>query len=197
MGEREEILRRAPPALLLLATLAGPAAAQTVAWPELEGLVVQAEITRQQVAQRQKTFEQRVHDVIKISIEPGDFIDYSITTTVHGPGGTTKLDPAGALYRLNVVRHIAGGGRGAGAGDALWTFADGTLSFLRTYPAGARRHTIAFARDSTGLKCTASTAFAREDGSGPVRIQAPDGQFTTILRFTPLSSQCKVFERKN
>ena len=135
-------------ALLLLAMLAGPAAAQAVTWSELEGFVVETEIVRQQISQHQKAVEFRIHDVIKVSIESGDIIDYSIDTTVHGPRGTTKVAWKNALFSLNVTRRIVAGG----TGEAIWTFADGTLTFLRTFPAGARRHTIAFSRDTAGLK---------------------------------------------
>jgi hypothetical protein len=178
--------------LLLLAALAVPANGQTVAWSDLEGLTVLAETTRQQVVQRQQTIQLRVHDVMTVSIDPGNIINFLNNTTVHGPGGANRLEPAAATFTLEVTRPVARDG----GGDAVWRFADGTLTFIRTFPSGARRMTFAFARGPNGLTCTASFAFAREDGGGPVRTVTPQGQPQTILSATQLSSQCKVVERK-
>ena len=178
--------------VLLLAALAVPASGQTVAWSELEGLTVLAETTRHQVVQRQQTLQLRVHDVMTVSIEPGNIINFLNNTTVHGPRGANKHEPAAATFTLDVTRPVAR----SGGGDALWRFSDGTLTFMRTFPSGARRMTFAFARGPNGLTCTASFAFAREDGSGPIRTVTPKGQPQTILSATQLSSQCKVVERK-
>ena len=177
---------------LLLAGLAVPASAQTIAWSDLEGRTVLAEITREQVVQRQHQVKLRVHDDIRLSIGPADIIRFSNSSTVHSPGGANKLDPVDTAFTLNETRRVARDG----GGDAVWQFSDGTLTFIRTFQAGARRMTFAFARGSDGLTCSAGFAFAREDGKGPVRMTTPQGQQQTIVSAKQLSSKCKVMDRK-
>jgi hypothetical protein len=176
---------------LPLALLDFPASAETVAWSDLEGSIVDAQITRIQTVQRKRRFDVRVHDVIKITIEADKTIEFSAHTTSRGPRGARKQPPRSGTFMLGASRGV--GTRGGG--EAVWTFADGTLTFIRTFQAGARRIAFAFARDSSGLTCKASFAFAREDGRKPIRLKSPTGEMQTIVSAKQISSQCKVAKK--
>jgi hypothetical protein len=173
---------------LIGAVGAAPAFAQTVTWSELEGVTVEAEHTRDQVIRRQRQFKVQVKDVMKVVIETDKTIDYSVNTTVRGPRGTRELRPLGGLFTLDQPRDV--GSRGGG--KALWTFADGTLIFVRTFLSGALRTTFAFERGAEGLTCETKFAFAREDGSGEIRMIAPDGEKQTIVSAEQISSRCTI-----
>jgi hypothetical protein len=82
-------------------------------------------------------------------------------------------------------------------GDAVWTFADGTLTFLRANKiTGAFRRDIIFARTDTGLKCSARDTIVREKGAGDiVTYSVIDGRPTTIVREEQISSNCRVSQQ--
>src|SRR5262245_46040030 len=174
-------------AVVLLST---PASGQAVTFADLDGHMIQARITREQTNQRDgKTFTVTVHQNWRVSIGPANKIEFSVRSIVQGPRRVRDTGPLSGSYTLDESREVGT----QGGGDAAWTFADGALAFIRTYPAGARRLSFAFARGPDGLTCTATFAFAREDGSGPVRLKSRfSRRDAEILDARQASSTCRV-----
>jgi hypothetical protein len=83
-------------------------------------------------------------------------------------------------------------------GHTVWTFAEGTLTFLRANTvAGAFRRDIVFTRSDKGLKCAARDTIVDEKGtSNIVTYSVIDGRPTTILREKQISSTCQVTQQR-
>jgi hypothetical protein len=175
-------------AFLGLLALGPPAAAEGVELSDLDGVVVEADIHREQEVRRNgRTFSNRVHQRWKLSID-GKTIEFTNQATNRGPRGTRKTRPNSATFTLDESREV--GSRGGG--EALWTFADGVLTFVRTFRSGAYRVKFAFARGSDGLTCAVDAAYAREDGR-PIRLRSPfGGGEVTIVDARQTSSSCRV-----
>jgi hypothetical protein len=74
----------------------------------------------------------------------------------------------------------------------MWNFADGTLPFTRTFPFGTYRAHFALAPGPEGWTCTATEAFAQENGGRPIRLQSGFGTGELILtNAKQLSARCK------
>src|SRR5208283_4312393 len=64
----------------------------------------------------------------------------TFVATIYHPAVTNKLPPAGGgLVTLGRVRELSD----RGGGQALWTFDAGVLTNLRSFVAGAAKHTFA------------------------------------------------------
>jgi hypothetical protein len=184
--------RCAPLWILAGLATAAPAAAEPVTWADLEGATVEAEQTRNQVVRRQRELKFRLDDQMKVIVEPDNVINFSFRTTAHTPQGSRKLPPLGGMFTLDQQRPIGS----YGGGKALWTFKDGSLEFIRTFLSGALRIIFAFERGADGnLTCNSTFAFAREDGSGEIRMLAVNGEEQTLVRAELVSSQCKVSKK--
>src|SRR5206468_1886406 len=131
----------------------------------------------------------KIHQVWKISVGANKAIDVTMDSTARGPGGTRKAKQLVSSFDLDESRVVAS----RGGGEALWTFADGALTFVRTLPSGAYRVNIAFAHAADVPTCTVTGAFARENGRGPIQLISPfSGDRVTILSARQLASSCKV-----
>jgi hypothetical protein len=123
------------------------------------------------------------------TVESENTIKLTVRTTTHSRRGTRREAPRSATFTLDEAREIPS----RGGGEGVWTFADGTLTSIRTFKSGARRVSFAFARGADGLTCAASFAFAREDGSGPVRLRSRSGdRDVVIVSAKQVSSTCRV-----
>jgi hypothetical protein len=174
--------------------LAGPlpAAAEGVELSDLDGVVVTAELHREQEVRRnRRTISVQVLHSWELSIE-GMTIAFTNRATNLGPRGTRKTKPNSGTFTLDETREVAS----RGGGDAAWTFANGTLTFIRTFHSGAYRLNFAFTRGPGGLACAATGAFAREEGGGPIRLASPFGRGeVVIVGARQLSSSCRVSQR--
>ena len=80
-----------------------------------------------------------------------------------------------------------------GGGHGVWTFEDGTLSFLRILKGGAIRWNVVFERDGGALKCKAAENLVREEGvRGIITQSALDDVPMVILSAKQISSTCRV-----
>jgi hypothetical protein len=175
---------------LAIASLATPTWGQPVTFAELEGLAVEADIVREQTNRRDgRTFSTKVDTNWAVAVGPDKTITSTVRTTSQNQRRTRRDEPQTGTFTLDEARPMPN----QGGGDGIWTFADGTLTFIRTFKSGARRVSFAFARAGDGLTCTATFAFAREDGSGPVRLESRfSGRDVTILGARQVSSTCRV-----
>ena len=176
--------------IVAIALSSTPAWGQSVTFAELEGLVIEAEIVREQVNRREgRTFPVKVQQNWTVTIEPERTIKAAVNVTARGARRTRETEPLSSVSTLDQPRKVAS----QGGGEAVWTFTDGVLAFIRTYPSGARRIGFSFARAPDGLTCTASFAFARENGTGAIRLDSRfSGRDTTIVSAKQLSSSCRV-----
>jgi hypothetical protein len=172
-------------------SLGSSAAGQAITVADLEGAIIEAEIVRAQTVRRDgRTIDLRIRQSWRITVDVDNVVSLKTRTTSYGPRRTREEQQSGT-YTLDEPQHI----KSRGGGEAAWTFADQTLTFVRTYPSGARRVTFVFARVSNGLTCAASFAFARQEGGAPVRVKSLSGHEQTIVRAQQVSSNCKVTQK--
>src|SRR5262249_19632454 len=163
---------------------------QEIKFADLEGTTVATEITFDQMIRRDAMkFATKLTQVWKISPGENKAVDFTMDSTARGAFGTRKAKQLVGSFELDESRSVAN----RGGGDVLWTFADGTLTFVRTLPSGAYRMHIAFAHGPDGPTCTVTGAFARENGTGPIQLISPfNGDRITILSAKQVASSCKV-----
>ena len=177
-------------AVVHLLVSAGSAAAEPLTEAELEGIVLQAEIGMDQTVRRQgRTGPGKVTQRWRVTVEPDRTVSFTLESTARTPAGTRKAEPARGVFTLDEPRKV----RNRGSGEGIWRFADGTLTFLRTLPAGAFRVSFALDRVGDRLTCKAEAAYAREDGRGPIRLESPyTGDEITIVSARQVSTSCKL-----
>jgi hypothetical protein len=155
---------------------------------DLEGLEVAARIVHDQTVRREgRQGTARLERDLKVVIGSGESLHVTLKTVVQSPLGRRQGAPLSGPFTLNEAteRSSFGGGRG------IWSYADGALTFVRTFKGGAFRSTIAFVRSGEGFSCTITEGFARERGTGPISLNSPiDGTPITILSTKQTSSQC-------
>lgn len=177
----------------LLSILPAQACAQAVTFADLRGAMVEASVTYQQDRRTQGgDVSGGVRQDWRFTLGPADAIQYASTITAFGPRGSRTSSPNTGTARLE----RPGQARSHGGGHGLWVFANGTLTFLRTYQGdGGYKRSIAFRRSHEGFTCTIRTAFARENGRGAIRFTSPvSGANVEILSAKPISSNCRVIK---
>jgi|SRR5215510_6372194 len=176
---------------LALLSLDLPAAGQ-VKFSDLEGADVNAVIEfDQRVRRAGRTFPVRIQQKWKLSIRAENAIDLTVRSTARGPSGTRQAEPNTGTFTLDEPSRV----RNRGGGDVLWTFAEETLTFTRTFPSGAFRAHFALANGPGGLTCTATGAFARERGKNDIQLDSPfGGGLITIVSARQAASTCKVLQ---
>jgi hypothetical protein len=164
--------------------------AEAITATDIRGLKLNAEVVREQsISRRGRKIKITMRQDWDVSVVEDNFVKFSVETTARGPGGTRKLSPTVGKIALGQPREVAG----RGGGEAMWSFVDSTLIFIRTYPEGAFRIRFQLSRTAHGLKCTANAAFARENGTGEIKIKSPaSGELTTVLSSRQLSTNCKA-----
>jgi hypothetical protein len=177
----------------LTTLISTPGWGQEVTFADLEGLAIEAEIVREQVNRRDgRTFPVQVKQTWTVMVEGGKTIKTTVRAVARGARRTRETEPLSAVDTLDQPRQVVS----QGGGEAVWTFADGVLTYIRTYPSGARRIGFSFARGPDGLTCVANFAFARENGTGDIRLDSRfSGRNTTIVSARQLSSNCRVAKR--
>jgi hypothetical protein len=169
-------------------TLAATAEEVTIA--DLEGTALQAEIGLDQTVRREgRTVFVKVTQRWTLNVDPDRTVSFNMDADARTPLGTRKAEPARGTFTLDEPRQVPN----RGGGQAVWKFADGTLTLLRTFPAGAYRVSFAFQRAADGLTCAVDAGYARENGRGPIRLQSPfGGGEVTIVHAKQVSSRCPV-----
>jgi hypothetical protein len=174
---------------LLLGASSIPASSEAVTFADLAGMLIDADIHRSQDVRRDgKSFSIQAHQNWKIAVGADRTIDLTVNTTVNGPRGTQKAPPNAGRFTLDESRSVQSRGGGQGA----WSFADGTLSFIRTFPSGAYRAHFEFSRSDAGITCKVTEAFAREVGANAITLESPFGGQVTIINSNQLSSTCQT-----
>jgi hypothetical protein len=180
-------------AALLMTAFVGDARAQAVTMDDLAGHFVVADIYRQQTVRRDgRTATVKVHQNWAFSINSEHAIALTMNVTAETPRGTRKAKPRSNTFVLDETVKV----KARGGGQAVWTFADNTLTFTRTFPAGAYRAHFAFARGPKGLTCRVTEAFAREGGKGELKMDSPFGGEVTILSTKQLPSTCRIAKKQ-
>jgi hypothetical protein len=173
--------------------LSAPVPAQPVTLADLEGIIVEANVRREQKVRRPVgPATVTIQQAWRLSIEAQQRVEFRIETTAQTPRGTRKAEPDANALTLEEPQAV--GSRGGG--EALFKFADETLTFIRTFPAGAYRLNFKFARGPAGLTCTVTEAFAREDGKGELKMKSAFGGEVTVLSTRQLPSTCNVTAKK-
>ena len=170
--------------------LATSAWGQGVTFAELDGLVIEANIVRDQIVRREGSQFLTENDVRwKVVIGPGDAIENTMSQTSHTARGEHKSRPRTVSYVLGKEHQEWS----QGGGTAAWEFNAGTLTYMRTFSEGAYRADVAFSRGPAGLTCSITDTFGREGGHGALVMQSViDGSEVTILSSRLVSSNCRV-----
>jgi hypothetical protein len=178
---------------LFLAALSASTSAQAVSLSDLDGLIVEADVHRDQNMWRQGgRVSVKVNQSWKISFGNENSIRFAVNTTVRTSDGIRTAPQNAGTFTLDEPREVAS----RGGGEAVWTFLDETLTFIRTFRSGAYRIHFAFARGSSGLTCTVTEAFAREGENGEIKMQSPFGGEVSIISTKQLPSSCKVSKKR-
>jgi hypothetical protein len=177
--------------VLLAAFGASPALAQAPTFAELEGSVVEASVTemRRVRTSEGKEGDQRAHHVYKLAIAAGGAIQYSQTVTTH------RIQKGDSDSRTHSARSTLGQPHTWRDGKAVWVFENGALTHLRTLDQGGNLIKLTFARGAGGgLTCTASKAFAREDGVGSLQTKSTTHgvQRVEFLSSRQVGASCRV-----
>jgi hypothetical protein len=176
--------------VLCAAASFGTAHAQTLTIADLDGLVIESELTREQVNRfNGREVVATVDLTWSVEIGPGPFLKSTSKNQIRGRPAEAPLS---GLFRLGEPQQVGS----FGGGDAQWTLKDDSLTFTRTFKQGANRFSIALARKDSGFECTAVQSFAREDGSGQIVFWGPGVRTdVTIVSWRQLSSTCRVSKR--
>jgi hypothetical protein len=170
---------------------ASAATALDIVVADLAGVAIEAEIFRDQLVQRAgRSFNVQVKQTWDIQVgEDHQTLTTKAGTTATSPRGTQTAKPNIGSFLLGQARPVPS----RGGGTAMWNFADATLTFTRTFPSGAYRAHFALARGPDGWTCTAAEAFARENGSKPIRLQSAFGDGELILiSAKQVGARCKI-----
>jgi hypothetical protein len=126
----DDLLVIAPYAMLLSA-LSASAWGQAVTLADLDGAFVELNLKSQVEGRRNgKAFTSQSEAVWKIVLGPGNTGFSSATTITHGDKGVRVSDPRRGSFTLGRPGSITS----FGGGYYLWTFENGTLTFLRWRP---------------------------------------------------------------
>jgi hypothetical protein len=160
-----------------------------VTWAELDGAVIEAEMVFNRILEQNgHQFAQQAHPSWKIVIS-GDWMRTTWSATFRGPHTEQKAGPITGAAILNQPQKQTVGGPGQG----VWHFEEETLTFTRTFKAGASRLKFVFSREGEALSCQASQSYAREHGSGPLNMDsATDRSALTMVSDQQQSQKCRV-----
>jgi hypothetical protein len=183
--------------LILVPVIAVPAQAQDkVKLSELQGRMVRGEIVTERVMRKgERQFPVKTKMDWKLKVQEGDAIWHETRSTVTNPRGTRETDPLTRTFPLG--KRVTIGSRGGG--EAMYSFSDGMLTFVRTFKKGAFRMSTEFARGGGGkLTCVMTSSHAREEGTGAIELVNPfDGQPMSIVSYKQVSSSCEVAADKS
>jgi hypothetical protein len=174
----------------LVALIASRAAAQNVAFEDLRGMVIKSRVVRQLVnVQKGRRDIGEGDSDTTVTIDGAGLITYVWKFNWHNASGNYPSKPVTATDPLNSVAAA----EALGGGHRLWTFDNGTLTFIRTYRVGAFKRTYTFTRTPTGLACEATEAQVREVGASWSEFSsAASGTITRTLSERLISSSCTV-----
>jgi hypothetical protein len=146
---------------LAMAWTAPAAWSQEVAFADLDGVVIEIRVVVQEIVAEEGTaYDGSIERNVKIEIGPGDRIVSTYQGTWHGAHGAKK----GTILRSERKLEQPGDHKAYGGGDVVWTFKDGTLSWLQVYKMGGGfKRTIAFERGPKGIR---RIAFESTTGTG-------------------------------
>jgi hypothetical protein len=175
--------------ILLSSYFASSALAQGITLADIDGASIETTVVYDQVGRKDgAVMSSRLRDDRKITIGPGDTLQHSIVHTVTGPRGTRVFPTPSGTFTLNKPREV----HSLGEGHAIWVFANGTLTFLRTYRSGGYKTEITFHRNSAGLTCSIRSPFARENGTGDIEMTSLAGGTWQLISSRVLSTSCRV-----
>jgi hypothetical protein len=176
--------------LALLTLIVYPASAQHITLADLEGAVIEARFLRQQTIFREGHHRSnQFQNDLKIEIGPADKIQQTNNPTAYTVRGIRKGKTTSGSWTIERPRET----ESRGGGHSMWIFADGTLTFLRTFKGGGLKRVFAFSRDASGLGCTASQTFAHEQGVRGIHLDSSIGDVPVVILSTkPISAMCRV-----
>jgi hypothetical protein len=173
-----------------LGVISASAWAQAVTLSDIEGTLVEVRYLRQQTIIRDgREFSNQFQNDYRLSIGANGDLTITGVGTSYSKRGVRRGKGISGQWKLEQAQKT----KWRGGGHGVWLFADGTLTFLRTYKGGALKRTIAFAHGAKGLTCKATESLVREVGvAGIVLESGVDGRLMTIVSSKQISSSCRV-----
>ena len=178
------------PVALCAGASVGSASADKLAIADLDGLVIESTVAREQL---NRFNGQEVMNIVDQSstVEIGPLPDLK-STMRQQIRGRPDVPPMTATFRIGETRQVGS----FGGGDGEWTFDDDMLTFTRSFKQGAFRFQIAIAKKAEAYECGATLSFAREGGSGQIVFWSPTARTdVTIVSWRQLSSSCRASKR--
>ena len=177
-------------AVLFIFVPSFPARGQPVSLSDLAGAMIDAELGRVQLIERNShIFSITLRQHWRIAVFPDDQIQLTFDTSAQGPFGERTAPTIGGQFALNQLRDV----RSRGGGQAIWRFANNGLTFVRTFRSGALQMHFAVFRRPSGLTCNVKGAFVREVRKRPVRLESPfGGGEIAVLQSKQIWSRCKI-----
>jgi hypothetical protein len=168
----------------------GSARAQKLTIADLDGLVIESTITREQVNRVQGRAVTTIVDQTS-TVEIGPLPSLK-STMRQQPRGRPDVPTMTATFQIGEARQVGS----FGGGDGEWTFEADTLTFTRSFKQGAYRFQITLVRKDNGYDCGATVSFAREDGTGQIVSWSPMLRSDVeITDWRQLSSTCRVSKK--
>jgi len=160
---------------------------QAVTLKDLESVRIHAKLVTEMLTQREGRQGPATQETDwQIYMEPEGRVSFSFRPTTRTARGTRAGQIRATTAKLDEPWYTENG-------QAVWQFKDGELTFVRSYKDGAIRIIISLKQDGQNLACTATSAYAREQGKRGLVLNSPiDGVPVTILNWKQVSSSCQV-----
>ena len=173
-----------------LVSAQAPSDGEGVILADLQSAVVELSVVRDQVILNEgRKVATQLRSDVKFSVR-GNRVEGTLDTTTKSPKGTRRGDTKKFIEVIEVPNDT----KNFGPGSLVWFFKEGKLIELRVFErGGAFRREVSFARSPKGLTCTATEAFARENGTGAIKLKSGvDGAQITVVSSKQVSSTCRI-----
>lgn len=174
-----------------LVSAQSPSDVEGVTLADLQSAIVELSVVRDQMILNEggKVVATQLKSDVKFSVR-GNRVEGTLDTTTKSPKGTRKGDTKKFLETIEVPSDT----KRFGPGSLVWILKEGKLIELRVFErGGAFRREVSFARSPKGLTCTATEFFARENGTGHIKLKSGvDGAQITVVSSKQVSYTCRI-----
>lgn len=157
---------------------------------ELEGVVIEIKVVRQQVLHAKgKTYPNRFHLGVIVTVGGDEDLSVRADVVNHTPTGEHKSKPETIAVKLQKP----GAAQMFGSGTGMWLFNEGKLTYLRTFQNGAYKRDVTIKRTAQQLTCEVKEGFAREEGKPNIMWNSShDGSLIKLVSDELVSATCAI-----
>jgi hypothetical protein len=158
---------------------------------DLIGTVMTLSVTNDRTMRREgRQYPDKYQTDWTIKFVSEDAIRATFVGTAYGLRSTHKTPvEGGGLIPLGVAKETSS----RGGGTSLWRFEAGSLTYLRTYEAGAMKATFAVTRTDSGFACIANVSWPKETGLPTIVMRSfVDDSRVEIISAKQSASSCTI-----